>query len=66
MKIRIKKNGNNRKRFELHNKENMKTFEKKPQNGGTPAIENKAKMRVFEKKLDDPKSTREYIVLVSE
>ena len=40
-------------------------LEKKPQNGGTPAIENKAIMSIFEKKLFEPKSLNDWVVLIS-
>jgi len=37
------------KKLELHNKTKMNILEKKPQNGGTPAIENKEMINTFEK-----------------
>lgn len=36
------------KKFELQRRVKMKIFEKKPQKGGTPAIENKEIIRTFE------------------
>lgn len=38
---------------------NINTLEKKPQKGGTPAIENKAIIKTLEKKFKDPKSKNE-------
>jgi hypothetical protein len=38
----------------LHNKVNIKSFEKNPQKGGTPAIENKAIIKVMLKKFVVP------------
>ena len=61
----MKKNENKMKKFEVHNKVNIKILEKKPQNGGTPAIENKATMSIFEKKLFEPKSLNDWVVLIS-
>jgi hypothetical protein len=45
--------------LELANKVNIKTLEKKPQKGGTPAIENKAIIKTLEKKFKEPKSRKE-------
>ena len=47
------------KKFELHNNVKMKSLEKKPQKGGTPAMENSATIRTLEKKLFAPKSLSE-------
>ena len=63
MNKRIKKKGKNKKKFELHNKVNINTFEKKPKKGGTPAIENRAIIKILEKKLEEPNSVKEYKVL---
>lgn len=49
--------------MELHKRVKIKSLEKKPQKGGTPAIENKAKIKTFVKKLFEPKSLKEYKVL---
>jgi len=43
----------------------MKIFEKKPQNGGTPAIENKVIIRILVKILLVPKSLKECRVFKS-
>jgi hypothetical protein len=43
-----------------------KIFEKKPQKGGTPAIEKRAIIKTFEKKFNDPKSINDCNVLYSE
>lgn len=59
----IKKKGKSIKKLELHNKENMKIFEKKPKNGGTPAIEKRDIIRTLEKKFEEPRSKKEYNVL---
>ena len=40
-------------------------MEKKPQKGGTPAIENKAIIKTFVKKLFDPKSLKDCNVFKS-
>ena len=45
---------------------NKKILEKKPQNGGTPAIENKEMIKTLEKKLRVPKSIKDWSVLYSE
>ena len=47
----------------MHNKVKINNFEKKPQNGGTPAMENKAIIKTLVKKLLDPKSLKECNVL---
>jgi len=44
----------------------IKILEKKPQKGGTPAIENSDKISTLEKKFNDPKSIKECKVLYSE
>ena len=59
----MKKNGKNKKKFELHNKVKIKILEKKPRKGGTPAIENRAIIKIFEKKFEEPNSVNEYRVL---
>jgi hypothetical protein len=41
----------------------INSLEKKPQKGGTPAIENKAKIKTLVKKLLEPRSLKEYSVL---
>lgn len=41
----------------------MKIFEKKPKNGGTPAIEKRDIIRTLEKKFEEPRSKKEYNVL---
>lgn len=41
----------------------MNILEKKPKNGGTPAIENKEIIRTLVKKFEEPKSIKEYKVL---
>ena len=61
----IKKKGNRKKKFELQSKEKIKILEKKPQKGGTPAIENRDIINIFEKKLNEPKSIKAYKVLHS-
>jgi len=43
----------------------IKSFEKKPQKGGTPAIENNAIINTLVKKLLEPKSLKEYNVFKS-
>jgi hypothetical protein len=58
-----KKKGNKIKKLELHKRVKIKSLEKKPQKGGTPAIENNAKIKTFVKKLFEPKSLKEYKVL---
>jgi hypothetical protein len=35
--------------LELHSRVNINILEKKPQNGGTPAIENRAMIKTLEK-----------------
>ena len=55
----IKKKGNKIKKFEFAKRVKMKILEKKPQNGGTPAIENNVIMRTFEKKFNEPRSKKE-------
>jgi hypothetical protein len=45
---------------------NKKILEKKPQNGGTPAIENKEIIKTLEKKFRAPKSIKDWSVLYSE
>lgn len=49
--------------MELHKRVKINSLEKKPQKGGTPAIENNAKIKTFVKKLFEPKSLKEYKVL---
>jgi len=51
------------KKLELHKRVNINIFEKKPQKGGTPAIEKRAKIKTLVKKLFEPKSLNEYKVL---
>lgn len=53
------------KKLELHNKVKIKSLEKNPQKGGTPAIEKRAIINTFEKKLFAPKSFKEYVVFKS-
>lgn len=50
----------------MHNKVNIKSFEKNPQKGGTPAIENKAIIKVMLKKFVVPIFEKEWSVFVSE
>ena len=58
-----KKNGNKIKKLELHKRVNINILEKKPQKGGTPAIEKRAKISTLVKKLLEPKSLNEQSVL---
>ena len=51
------------KKLELHKSVNINIFEKKPQKGGTPAIEKRAKISTLVKKLFEPKSLNEQSVL---
>jgi len=60
-----KKKGNRIKKFEVQRRVKMKIFEKKPQNGGTPAIENKVIIRILVKILLVPKSLKECRVFKS-
>ena len=62
----MKKKGKRIKKFEFAKRVNRKILEKKPQKGGTPAIENREIIKTFEKKLRDPKSTKDWSVLYSE
>jgi hypothetical protein len=62
----MKKKGKRMKKFELAKRVKMKIFEKKPQKGGTPAIENKEIIKTFEKKFNDPRSIKDCKVLYSE
>ena len=52
------------KKFEFRSKRKTNTFEKNPQNGGTPAIENKAITSSFVKVPVAPKSLKAYNELV--
>jgi len=49
----------------VHKRVKINNFEKKPQNGGTPAIEKRAIMRTLVKKLFIPKSLNECKVFKS-
>lgn len=60
----MKKNKNKIKKFDVLNKLNINTFEKKPQKGGTPAIENKAIIKNFVNTLCEPNTLKDDIVLV--
>ena len=66
MNRRIKKNGKRIKKFEFARRVNKKILEKKPQNGGTPAIEKSEMIKTLEKKLRAPKSIKDWRVLYSE
>jgi len=65
MKRIKKKNGNRTKKFEVQRRVKINSFEKKPQKGGTPAIEKRAIIRTFVKKLLDPRSLKECSVFKS-
>ena len=58
----MKKNEKKTKKFELKSSKKINTLEKKPQKGGTPAIENKETTRIFVKVFVDPKSLKVYNV----
>lgn len=62
----MKKKGKRIKKFELAKSVKRKIFEKKPQKGGTPAIEKRAIIKTFEKKFNEPKSINDCNVLYSE
>ena len=66
MNRRIKKNGKRIKKFEFARSVNRKILEKKPQNGGTPAIEKSEMIKTLEKKFRAPKSIKDWRVLYSE
>ena len=59
----MKKNIKKIKKFEFRSKRKIKTFEKKPQKGGTPAIENNETTSNFVNVPVEPKSLKEYNVL---
>jgi len=54
------------KKFELASKLKIKSFEKNPQKGGTPAIEKRLTTKTFAKKLVFPKLFSEDIEAVRE
>lgn len=57
--------GNKIKKFDVQSNVKIKILEKKPQKGGTPAIENKAIIRTFVQKLFIPNEENECKVLTS-
>ena len=61
----MKKKKKRKKKLELVNVINIKIFVKKPQKGGTPAIDKIVRVKIFVNKLEDPKSEKENKVLVS-
>lgn len=56
---------NKKKKFELAKITKIKTFVKKPQRGGTPAIDKIVNDKIFVSRLEDPKSAKEKSVFVS-
>jgi|TARA_B110000238_G_C16110213_1_gene432326 hypothetical protein len=60
------KNGRKKKKnLELVNATKIKIFVKKPQRGGTPAIDKMVKDKILVSKFEDPKSAKEKRVFVS-
>ena len=62
MKNKTKKIENKMKKLELKRSNNINSFEKKPKNGGTPAIEKKEIISIFVKIFVAPRLEKEYNV----
>jgi hypothetical protein len=60
----VKKKKNKIKKYELQSKIKIKILAKKPQKGGTPAIDKIVISKIFVKILVDPKSLKENKVFV--
>ena len=61
----MKKIENKIKKLELKRSNSIKSFEKKPKNGGTPAIEKNETTSIFVKIFVAPRSEKEYNVFIS-